>query len=148
MPDKLFLTTGISACIWILNRGKTNNQETLFIDARNMGTMIDRKLRELKTEDIQKIAETYHSWKSDDGEYKDEKGYSKAAKLEEIQKHDFILTPGRYVGIPEEEDDGIPFEEKMAELTTTLSKQFSKSNKLEEEIKKNLKSIGFEVTNE
>ncbi|WP_246745028.1 N-6 DNA methylase [Thiospirochaeta perfilievii] len=154
MPDKLFLTTGIPACIWILNRGKgtnpkhrTREKETLFIDARNMGTMIDRKLRELKTEDIEKIAETYHSWRTEGGEYQDVKGFSKAAKLEDIIKHDYILTPGRYVGIPDEEDDGIPFEDKMAELTSKLSEQFSKSNQLEKEIRENLKSIGFELPN-
>lgn len=151
LPDKLFLTTGIPACIWILNRDKSNSKhrkrtnETLFIDARSMGTMIDRKLREFKEEDIKKIAGTYHAWRNIDGEYKDEKGYSKSASLEEIKKHDYILTPGRYVGIEEDLGDGIPFEEKMEGLTKTLSEQFKKSTELEEEIRKNLLSIGFEV---
>ena len=151
LPDKLFLTTGIPACIWILNRNKSNHKhrsrsgETLFIDARNMGTMIDRKLRELTEEDIAKVAKTYHAWRNIDGEYEDEKGYCKSAKLEDIAKHDYILTPGRYVGIAEEEGDGIPFEEKMESLTKTLSEQFKKSAELEEEIRRNLHSIGFEV---
>ncbi|WP_203522454.1 N-6 DNA methylase [Fusobacterium sp. IOR10] len=151
LPDKLFLTTGIPACIWILNRNKSNpdhrerENETLFIDARDLGEMIDRKTREFKEEDIEKIAKTYHSWRNKDGEYKDEKGYSKAAKLEEIQKQDYILTPGRYVGIKDEEDDGIPFEEKMQTLTKNLSEQFKKSAELEAEIRKNLASIGFGV---
>ncbi|MGO2118502.1 MAG: type I restriction-modification system subunit M [Fusobacterium sp.] len=151
LPDKLFLTTGIPACIWILNRNKSNpshrerENETLFIDARDLGEMIDRKTREFKEEDIEKIAKTYHSWRNKDGEYEDEKGYSKAVKLEEIQKQDYILTPGRYVGIKDEEDDGIPFEEKMQTLTKNLSEQFKKSVELEAEIRKNLASIGFGV---
>ena len=151
LPDKLFLTTGIPACIWILNRNKSNPKhrsrahETLFIDARNMGTMVDRKLREFQEEDIAKIADTYHAWRNIDGEYEDVQGFCKSADLEEVSKHDFILTPGRYVGIEEEEGDGIPFEEKMEELTKTLSEQFKRSSELEEEIKKNLHSIGFEV---
>jgi type I restriction enzyme M protein len=151
LPDKLFLTTGIPACIWILNRNKANpkhrerTNETLFIDARNLGTMKDRKLRELLDDDIKKISETYHSWRNKDGQYEDEKGFCKSANLEEIEKHDYILTPGRYVGIAQEEDDGIPFEEKMEGLTEKLSQQFKRSRELEEEIRKNLASIGFEV---
>jgi type I restriction enzyme M protein len=151
LPDKLFLTTGIPACIWILNRNKANpkhrerTKETLFIDARNLGTMKDRKLRELLDDDIKKISETYHAWRNKDGQYEDEKGFCKSANLEEIEKHDYILTPGRYVGIAEEEDDGIPFEEKMEGLTEKLSQQFKRSRELEEEIRKNLASIGFEV---
>ena len=110
-----------------------------------MGTMIDRKLREFKEDDIKKIADTYHTWRNIDGEYEDKKGYSKSASLEEIKKNDYILTPGRYVGIEEDLGDGIPFEKKMEGLTKTLSEQFKKSAELEEEIRKNLLSIGFEV---
>ncbi|MBN2617362.1 MAG: N-6 DNA methylase, partial [Spirochaetales bacterium] len=102
-------------------------------------------LRELTPDDIQKISDTYHSWRNEGGNYQDQQGFCKSAKIDEIIKHDYILTPGRYVGIEDEEDDGIPFEDKMAELTAKLSEQFSKSNQLEEEIKKNLKSIGFEI---
>ena len=157
MPSNLFYSTGIPVCIWFLNRNKSNpkyrerNGETLFIDARKMGEMVTRKLRELTDEDIKKISETYHKWRGStgsptaSGEYEDIKGYCKSVKLDEIKEHEYILTPGRYVGIEEEEEDGIPFEEKMGDLTSTLGEQFSKSRELEERIRKNLASIGFEV---
>lgn len=154
LPDKLFLTTGIPACIWFLNRNKNNpkhrkrTNEVLFIDARNLGELVERSLRAFSMEDIEKIASTYHKWRgSYDGneEYEDVQGFCKSATLEEIKDNDYILTPGRYVGIEEEEDDGIPFEEKMEALTKELSEQFKKSRELEEEIKKNLKALGFEM---
>ena len=152
LPEKLFYTTGIPVSLWILNNNKSTNSnyrsrknEVLFIDARNLGQMIDRKTRELTQEDVSKIASVYHEWRRKDGDYSDIAGFVKSETLEEIEKNNYVLTPGRYVGIEEVEDDGISFEEKMTELTKTLSGQFKKSRELEEEIKKQLASIGFEV---
>lgn len=114
----------------------------MFIDAREMGTMVSRKLRELTDEDIDLIAETYN--KFIEGNLEDEKGFCKVSELAEIEKHDFILTPGRYVGFKPEEDDGIPFDEKMKTLTTELGELFEESNELEAKIRKSLKEIGYE----
>lgn len=144
LPDKLFYTTGIPVCIWFFNRNKNNKGETLFIDARKLGTMVSRKLRELTDEDIRKVADTYHTY-NNKGEYEDKLGFCKRATIDEIKKNDYILTPGRYVGIEEEEDDGEPFEEKMARLTAILAEQFVKSRELEEEIRKQLGGIGYEL---
>ncbi|MGL4392090.1 MAG: type I restriction-modification system subunit M [Fusobacteriaceae bacterium] len=143
LPEKLFLTTGIPACIWFLDRSKTS-KDVLFIDARTCGRMIDRKTRELTDEDIQKISDTYHSWKKNKN-YSDEKGFCKSASLDDIKSHKYVLTPGRYVGTSDELDDGIPYEDKMNDLTLELAEQFSKSKNIENEIKKNLKSIGFDI---
>ncbi len=143
LPDKLFYTTGIPVCIWFLNRDKKNKGQTLFIDARKQGEMVTRRLRELSNEDIRKIADTYINYKHGRG-YEDVQGFCKVATLDEIRAHDYILTPGRYVGIEEVEDDGEPFEEKMDRLTTELAKQFQKSKELEEEIRKQLGGIGYE----
>jgi type I restriction enzyme M protein len=146
MPSSLFYSTGIPVCIWILNRSKENSNhrsrkgETLFIDARKMGEMVTRKLRELTDDDITTIAETYHNWRNVDGAYEDKQGFCKSASLEEIRGHEYILTPGRYVGIEEVEDDGIPFVEKMENLTSELAEQFVRSRELEEKIRENLKS--------
>ncbi len=152
LPDKLFYTTGIPACLWILNRNKKGNEkyrnrehEILFIDARQLGELIDRRHRELSEDDINKIADTYHQWRNQDGKYEDIKGFCKSATLEEVKEHEYVLTPGRYVGIEELEDDGVPFEEKMESLTSELAKLFTKSRQLEEEIRKNLEGIGYEV---
>ena len=109
-----------------------------------MGDMVNRRLRELSDEDIKKIANTYIAWQNEDG-YEDVQGYSKVASIDEIKEHDYILTPGRYVGIEEVEDDGEPFEEKMERLTSTLAMQFEKSRELEEEIRKQLGGIGYEL---
>src|SRR5690606_34758893 len=144
LPDKLFYTTGIPVCIWILNRNKKNKGKTLFIDARKLGTMVNRRLRELTKEDIRKIADTYIN-RQEGENYEEVEGFWKTAVNEEIREHDYILTPGRYVGIEEEEDDGVPFEEKMERLTSTLAEQFKKSRELEEEIRKQLGGIGFEI---
>ena len=144
LPDKLFYTTGIPVCIWFFNRDKKHKGQTLFIDARKMGDMVNRRLRELSDEDIKKIANTYIAWQNEDG-YEDVQGYCKVASIDEIKEHDYILTPGRYVGIEEVEDDGEPFEEKMERLTTTLANQFKKSRGLEEEIRKQLGGIGYEL---
>ena len=144
LPDKLFYTTGIPVCIWFFNRDKKHKGQTLFIDARKMGDMVNRRLRELSDEDIKKIANTYIAWQNEDG-YEDVQGYCKVASIDEIKEHDYILTPGRYVGIEEVEDNGEPFEEKMERLTTTLANQFKKSRELEEEIRKQLGGIGYEL---
>ncbi|MBC5626629.1 SAM-dependent DNA methyltransferase [Clostridium sp. NSJ-49] len=151
LPDKLFYSTGIPVSLWILNRNKIDNpkfrqraDEILFIDARNLGIMVDRRHRELSDEDVKKIAETYHNYRNINGNYEDIQGFCKAAKLEEVREHEYVLTPGRYVGIEEQEDDGIPFEEKMENLTSELGELFAKSRRLEDEIRKNLGGIGYE----
>ena len=144
MPTNLFYTVTVPCSIWIINRNKKQKGYTLFINASNMGTMVTRKLRELSKEDILKIADTYHNYQNDTN-YEDEPGYCKKATLEEIKSNNYVLTPGRYVGIEEKENDDIPFEEKMIKLTQELSKQFEESHKLEEEIKKNLGVIGYDM---
>jgi len=143
LPKQLFYNTGIPACIWFLRKGRSSDK-TLFIDASEMGFMKDRTHRDFNQGDIDKITETYLNWKSGKA-YQDVKGYCKAASLEEIQKHSHVLTPGRYVGIPDEEDDGIPFEDKMADLTTTLKEQMDKEEELNNEIKKQLGHIGYNL---
>ena len=145
LPKQLFYNTGIPACIWYLRREKANHsKEVLFIDASEMGYMKDRVHRDLADEDIDTITETYHNWRKGNG-YEDIKGYCKSATLEEIQKHKHVLTPGRYVGIPDEEDDGIPFEEKMADLSATLKEQMEKEAELNQEIKEQLSNIGVNL---
>ena len=144
MPSNLFYTVTIPCSVWILNRNKKQKGKTLFIDARNFGTMVTRKLRELSDEDSEKIANTYHSFVNDDN-YEDVAGYCKSATIEEIKENNYVLTPGRYVGVETEEDDGIPFEEKMKTITSELKQQFEESHRLEEEIKKNLEAIGYEI---
>jgi type I restriction enzyme M protein len=151
LPTKLFYNTGIPACLWFLSRYKNGNKnrdrkgEMLFIDASELGYMVNRRNRAFAEEDIQKIAGTYHEWKRDGGNYEDIKGFCKSATLEEIQKHNFVLTPGRYVGIPDEEDDGIPFEEKMGALTAELAAQMKEAAVLDAEIKVQLAKVGFEL---
>ena len=151
LPGQLFTNTQIPACIWFLTRNKKERKgfrdrsgEVLFIDARNLGYMKDRVLRDFKREDIERIAGTFHAWRKGEG-YEDEAGFCMSAKLEMIVKHDHVLTPGRYVGAAEEEDDGEPFAEKMARLTAQLSEQFSESARLEEQIKENLAGLGFTI---
>ena len=154
MPGQLFYTTQIPVCLWFISRSKKadsergyrNRQgETLFIDARNIGAMIDRTHKELSTDDIAHIANTYHAWRGKEGagEYKDEAGYSKVATLDDIKANDYVLTPGRYVGAAPIEDDGIPFEVKMAELSRTLYAQMKASEKLDVVIRKNLEVLGY-----
>lgn len=144
MPGQLFYSTPIPVCLWIMRKGKNDNtkDKVLFIDARNLGTMIDRRVKELGEEDIKKIADTYHSWRDNEG-YEDIQGFCKVATIDEISENDYILTPGRYVGIEEVEDDGIPFEEKMTRLTTELYSLFEESHKLEDEICRKLAAIGY-----
>ena len=143
LPTQLFYSTGIPVSLWFLNKHKKQPGKTLFIDARKMGTMVTRKLRELTADDIAKIASTYNAYV--DGTLEDEKGYCAVATTEDIAKQDYILTPGRYVGIEEQEEDGEPFEEKMERLTTELSGLFAKSHELEDEIRKKLGAIGYEI---
>ncbi|PKL21913.1 MAG: N-6 DNA methylase [Spirochaetae bacterium HGW-Spirochaetae-4] len=143
MPTQLFYTTQIPVSLWFINRDKTQKGKTLFIDARKMGTMVNRRLRETTTEDIAKIAATFKCF--DAGTLEDVKGYCAAVSNAEIAKQDYILTPGRYVGIEEQEDDGEPFEEKMARLTDELSEMFKRSHELENEIRKRLGVIGYVI---
>ena len=178
LPGQLFYTTQIPVCLWFLTKNKKEDGErgyrnregeTLFIDARKIGSMISRTQKELTDEDIAKIANTYHAWRNnpdsiiareDDEEqttviarsdsdeaistYEDQPGYCKSATLEDIRKHDYVLTPGRYVGAAALEDDGIPFETKMTELSQTLYAQMEESAKLDEVIRKNLEGLGYE----
>ncbi|WP_457755885.1 class I SAM-dependent DNA methyltransferase [Thermodesulfatator indicus] len=159
LPDKLFYTTQIPACLWFLTRDKSGRPpagqkkrlrdrrgEVLFIDARKMGVMVDRVHRELTDEEIEKIARTYHAWRAEDGagEYKDIPGFCISATIEKIRReHDYILTPGRYVGVEIQEEDDEIFEEKMKRLVAELEAQFSEGAKLEEAIKRNLRELGF-----
>lgn len=158
LPGQLFTNTQIPACIWFLTKNKTNGTKTpdgegkgdrtgkvLFIDAREKGYMKDRVLRDFKPEEIKEIAQTLTNWQKGSKEYEDIPGYCKSATLEEIRKNDHVLTPGRYVGAPETEDDGIPFSEKMGKLTAQLKTQFEQSEALEAKIKENLAGLGYEL---
>ncbi|TDR16751.1 type I restriction-modification system subunit M [Marinicella litoralis] len=167
LPGQLFTNTQIPACIWFLTKNKGERTsatgrklrdrkgEVLFIDARNLGYMKDRVLRDFTQDDLNQVTETFHAWQcspdchSREGgnllEYADEPGFCKSVKLPEIQKHDHVLTPGRYVGAVAEEDDGEPFAEKMARLTSQLKTQFKESDRLEAEIKNNLAGLGYDV---
>jgi len=154
LPGQLFYTTQIPACLWFLTRNKgadkqrgfrARHGETLFIDARKMGTLIDRTHRELTEEDVAKIAGTYHAWRGekDAGKYEDIPAFCKSATLKEIEAHGHVLTPGRYVGAEEIEDDGIPFEEKMAELSAELYEQMAEAEELDATIRQNLEVLGY-----
>ncbi|MEK7685535.1 MAG: class I SAM-dependent DNA methyltransferase [Verrucomicrobiota bacterium] len=155
LPGQLFYSTQIPVCLWFLTRDKTHRSnksyrdrrgQTLFLDARKLGRMIDRVQRELTAEDIQKIAGAYHAWRghkspSSHPSYADIAGFCKSAKLDEIRAHGHVLTPGRYVGAADIEDDSEPFEQKMKRLTATLDEQFSESARLEKAIRQNLKAL-------
>ena len=143
MPTQLFYTTQIPVSLWFLSKNKKQHGKTLFIDARKLGTMVTRKLRELTDEDIKLIADTYNAFC--DGTLEGQKGFCAVVDTEEIAKQDYILTPGRYVGIEEQEDDGEPFEEKMTRLTGELSELFAQSNVLEAEIRQKLEAIGYGI---
>ena len=151
LPKQLFYNTGIPACIWFISRKRTGNGdrkrtgEILFIDASEVGHMADKTHREFSEEDMAKVAGTYHEWRKRDGKYEDIKGFCKSAGIEEIAKHNFVLTPGRYVGIQDEVDDGIPFADKIAGLTVKLAEQMTQEKKLDEGIKKQLKNVGFNL---
>ncbi len=142
LPSQLFFNTGIPACLWFVSRDRSNRSgKVLFIDGRNLGQMITRRNRELSAEDIARVASTYHNFKTQNGEYADMAGFAKAATLDEIREHDFVLTPGRYVGSEEIEDDDEAFTDKMQRLTSELKEQFAKSQELEEKIKANLEKL-------
>ncbi|HEQ3514767.1 TPA: type I restriction-modification system subunit M [Vibrio cholerae] len=156
LPGQLFTNTQIPACIWFLTKNKKGGSsatqkgkrdrrgETLFIDARNLGFMKDRVLRDFDPTDIKKIADIFHAWQSGTG-YEDEKGFCFSAKLADMQKHDYVLTPGRYVGAADAEEDSEPFADKMQRLTAQLKAQFEESDRLEKAIKENLAGIGYEL---
>ena len=144
MPTNLFYTVTVPCSIWIISRNKKQKGKTLFINANNLGTMVTRRLRELSDDDIKQVASTYHKYQSDEN-FENIKGFCYCASIEEIKSNDYVLTPGRYVGVEEVEDDGVPFEEKMKNITSELSKQFEESHRLEEEIRKNLKAIGYDI---
>jgi type I restriction enzyme M protein len=156
LPGQLFYSTQIPACLWFLARNKNpanskkgglrdRRGQVLFIDARNMGVMVDRTRRELTDEEIKKIADTYHAWRGekDAGEYADVPGFCKSATLDEIRKHDYVLTPGRYVGAAEQEDDGEPFAEKMARLAALWREQRTEAARLDAAIEANLKGFWY-----
>ncbi|MBW1800421.1 MAG: N-6 DNA methylase, partial [Deltaproteobacteria bacterium] len=151
LPGQLFYTTQIPVCLWFVARNKKNGKfrnrrgQTLFIDARKMGSLIDRVHRDLSDEEIDRIAGTYHAWRGEKeaGEYADVPGFCKSATVEAIKEHGYVLTPGRYVGAAVVEDDGIPFEEKMSELSAKLYEQFEKADQLETTIKRNLELLGY-----
>jgi len=173
LPGQLFTNTQIPACIWFLTRdkravhpspfgrgaggeGKCDRRgQFLFIDARQLGYMKDRVLRDFTQEDIKKIADTFHAWQTSlpspasgggaggEGQYQNIPGFCYSASLDDIRKHEHVLTPGRYVGAEEQEDDGEAFADKMTRLTKQLAEQFGESAKLEEEIKKNLAGLGY-----
>jgi len=152
LPGQLFYNTMIPACLWFIRKDKEKRKgEVLFIDTRKMGVMINRRNKDLTQEEIIKISDTYHAWMGQklengkDGKYEDIAGFCKSVKLEEIRKHEHILTPGRYVGTEAEEEDKEPFEDKMKRLTSELSGQFKESDKLEAEIKKNLAGLGWRI---
>ncbi len=150
LPANLFYNTTIASSLWFLAKNKTNGKfrnranEILFIDARKLGVMLNRRNRELKEDDIKLIADTYHKWRNVNGGYENIAGFCKAATMEEVIQNNYVLMPGRYVGTEEEEIDAIPFDEKMQTLTAKLSTQFAKDNELENTIRENLKGIGYE----
>jgi type I restriction enzyme M protein len=159
LPGQLFYSTQIPVCLWFLSRNKTNNRfrdrrrQTLFIDARKLGRLIDRVHRDLSHEETQRIAQTYHVWRdSDDSlrnphselcEYADVPGFCKSATTDEIAQHGYVLTPGRYVGAEEVEDEGELFDEKMRRLVGELNALLTESAKLEQAIQTNLAQLGY-----
>ena len=151
LPKQLFYNTQIPACLWFISRKRLGNGdrkrtgEILFIDASEMAHLVDRSHREFTPEVIQKIATTYHDWRSKESKYEDIKGFCKSATLPDIQKHNYVLTPGRYTGVADGVADSEPFEEKMTRLTSTLKEQMSEEQKLNMEIIKQLKKVGFDI---
>ncbi len=149
LPPKLFLNTQIPACLWFISRNKANGKyrnrrdEILFIDARNMGHLINRRTREFSKDDIEKIASTYHNWRNPDGNYEDIKGFCNSASIEKVRELDYVLTPGRYVGLPDEEDD-FDFEERFIKLKAEFEEQLKEEEELNKQILENLKKISIE----
>jgi type I restriction enzyme M protein len=151
LPTQLFFNTQIPACLWFLARNRTNGkyrnrkEEILFIDARKSGALVSRKNKAFTDEDIFKIADVYHQWKRNDGKYEDIQGFCKSATIKEVEDNNFVLTPGRYVGTEDIEDDGVPFEDKIAVISENLKAHFEQSIQLQERIKENLKKVGIEI---
>ena len=143
LPSNLFYSVTIPVSLWFISRDKKQKGKTIFIDARKMGEMVDRKHRDFSDDDIKKIAETFETFQN--GELEDVKGFCAVVETKDIEKQDYILTPGRYVGIEEQEEDDEPFEEKMERLTSELSEMFARSHELEKEIKERLGAIGFDI---
>ncbi|MCC6440091.1 MAG: N-6 DNA methylase, partial [Rhodanobacteraceae bacterium] len=152
LPGQLFYSTQIPACLWFVARNKTPGQglrdrrgQVLFIDARKLGVLVDRTRRELTDEEVQKIADTYHAWRGEDGagDCADVAGFCKSASMDDIRKHGHVLTPGRYVGAAEQEDDGEPFEEKMARLSALWREQRAEAARLDAAIEANLTGLGY-----
>jgi type I restriction enzyme M protein len=154
LPGQLFYTTQIPVCLWFITKNKKEDKEkgyrnregeTLFIDAREIGSMISRVNKEFTNDDVADIARTYHAWRGEekDGAYEDKAGYSKSSTLGEIKANDYVLTPGRYVGSAEIKDDGIPFETKMTELSKTLYSHMERAELLDKAIRQNLEVLGY-----
>lgn len=143
LPTQLFYSVTIPVTLWFITKGKKQTGKTVFIDARKMGHMVDRKHRDFSDEDIALIAKTFEDFQN--GVLEDKPGFCAVKTIEDIGKQDYVLTPGRYVGIEEQEDDGEPFEEKMARLTSELSDMFKKSYELEDEIREKLGAMGYEI---
>lgn len=151
LPTQLFFNTQIPACLWFLARNRKNHKyrdrsgEILFIDARKLGSMISRKNRELRDEDLAQITDAYHNWRNKDGKYADIQGFCKAATIAEVEENGYVLTPGRYVGTEDAIDDGISYEEKIATIAAALNEQFEQSIGFQQRIKENLKKVGIEL---
>ena len=146
LPSQLFFNVAIPCCLWFVSHDRANRHgKVLFIDGRNLGEMVTRRNRKLTEEDIARVVNTYHGYKNASADYADQPGFCKVANLEEIKQHDYVLTPGRYVGVEETEEDDEPFAEKFARLTAELEGQFVKSRKLEAKIKENLAKIEKEI---
>jgi type I restriction enzyme M protein len=160
LPGQLFYGTQIPACLWFIARDKSGKPtrggkrlrdrrgEVLFIDARKMGTMVSRTQKELTSDDIARIAATYHAWRGEGGAYADVPGFCRSATLEEIRRHGHVLTPGRYVGAPDAEGDAEPFEAKMKRLVAELAEQRAEAARLDEQIARNLEALGFSPPSE
>ncbi len=145
LPGQLFYSTQIPACLWFLARGRRRRGEILFIDARKLGRMVDRTHRELTDGEIARIADSYHAWRTEDDGYADVPGFCKSAALDEVRRHGHVLTPGRYVGVEPQEDDGEPFQDKMTRLVAEFRGQQAEGARLDAAVRDNLAALGFET---
>lgn len=152
LPGQLFYSTQIPVCLWFLTKTKEKNgknerkNEILFIDARDIGHMVSRTLKEFSDEEINKVSNVFHAWRgTSDEQYEDQAGFCKVATIDEVRSHEYILTPGRYVGLADVEEDSEPFEQKMERITGELGEQFAKSKELEEKIRKSLEGLGYGI---